>query len=83
MSATLERRLSRFGVGPKINLSAIGYAALAGAATWIWPDTCLLRAVPYPFFLIPGLLLTRTHAVACTFENLSKICCSDRFSKSP
>src|ERR1035437_208660 len=29
------------------------------------------------------VLLTRTHAVACTFENLSKICCSDRFSRFP
>src|ERR1039458_2742466 len=33
--------------------------------------------------LVIHVLLTRTHAVACTFENLSKICCSDRFSKSP
>jgi len=53
----MEKRLSRFGVGPKITVSAIVYAALAGAATYIWPGVCLLRAVPYRFLLIPGMLL--------------------------
>ncbi len=33
--------------------------------------------------LVTHVLLPRTHAVARTFENLSKICCPDRFSKSP
>jgi protein-S-isoprenylcysteine O-methyltransferase Ste14 len=56
-SATLEKRISRFGVGPRIILSAIIYAALAGRATHIWPDACLLRAIPYRVLLIPGLLL--------------------------
>jgi protein-S-isoprenylcysteine O-methyltransferase Ste14 len=53
----MEKRLSRFGVGPKITLSAIIYAALAGAATYVWPDACLLRSVPYRVFLILGTLL--------------------------
>lgn len=53
----MEKRLSRFGVGPKINISATGYAVLAGAATYVWPDACLLRSVPYRVFLIPGVLL--------------------------
>jgi len=56
-SATVEKRLSRFGVDPKITLSATIYAALAGAATYIWPDACLLRSVPYRVFLIPGMVL--------------------------
>ena len=53
----MEKRLSRFGAGPRITLSAIGFAAMASAATYTWPEACLLRAVPYRFFLIPGLLL--------------------------
>jgi len=53
----MEKRLSRFGVGPKITLSALIYAALAGTATYVWPDVCLLRSVPYRVFLIPGIVL--------------------------
>jgi protein-S-isoprenylcysteine O-methyltransferase Ste14 len=53
----METRLSRFGVGPKITLSAIAYAALAGAVTYAWPDACLLRSVPYRVFLVLGGLL--------------------------
>jgi protein-S-isoprenylcysteine O-methyltransferase Ste14 len=51
------KRLSRFGVGPKIVLSSVVYAALAGRATNAWPDACLLRSVPYGIFLIAGALL--------------------------
>jgi protein-S-isoprenylcysteine O-methyltransferase Ste14 len=51
------KRLSRFGVGPKINVSVILYAAVAGAATYAWPDVCLLRSVPYRVFLILAVLL--------------------------
>jgi protein-S-isoprenylcysteine O-methyltransferase Ste14 len=35
-------------------LAAAGYAALAGAATWRWPEACLIRAVPYSAFLLAG-----------------------------
>jgi protein-S-isoprenylcysteine O-methyltransferase Ste14 len=53
----MEKRLSRFGIGPKITLSVIVYAALAGAATYTWPDACLLRRVPHGVFLVLGTLL--------------------------
>ena len=53
----MEKRMSRFGVGPRIAFSAIVYAALAARVTYIWPDVCLLRAIPYRVLLIPGLLL--------------------------
>jgi protein-S-isoprenylcysteine O-methyltransferase Ste14 len=53
----MEKRPSRFGVGPRITLSAIIYAALAGVATHVWPDACMLRSIPYRVFLIIGALL--------------------------
>lgn len=47
-------RLSRWGVGPRILLTAGGYACLMGIATHLWPDVCLIRAVPYRVFLAVG-----------------------------
>ncbi len=53
----METRQSLWGVGPTIVLSAAGYAALAGAATWLWPEACFVRAFPYPAFLAAGAAL--------------------------
>lgn len=50
------REMSRWGVGPSILLPTGAYAAVAGLATWLWPDVCLVRAVPYWCFLAAGLL---------------------------
>ncbi len=51
-----ESRPSRFGVGPRIFLPSLLYAALAGLATHFWPDACLIRPAGQIFFFA-GLLL--------------------------
>jgi protein-S-isoprenylcysteine O-methyltransferase Ste14 len=53
----VEKRLSRFGIGPRMLLSAVAYAAVAGAATYAWPDACLLRWPPYAVFATVGWIL--------------------------
>ena len=53
----MEKRLSRWGVGPRIFLSTIAYALLAGYVTHAWPDVCLLRWPPYAVFATVGYIL--------------------------
>jgi protein-S-isoprenylcysteine O-methyltransferase Ste14 len=53
----MEKRLSRWGVGPRIFLSTIAYALVAVAATRAWPDACLLRWPPYAVFATVGCIL--------------------------
>ena len=53
----MEKRLSRWGIGPWIFLSTIAYALVAGAATHAWPDVCLLRWPPYAVFATVGCIL--------------------------
>lgn len=53
----MKKRLSRFGVGPKIILSAAGYAALAAAVTNAWPEACLVQFVPRGVFQAAGGIL--------------------------
>ena len=53
----MEKRLSRFGIGPRMLLSAVAYALVAGAATHAWPDACLLRWPPYAVFATVGWIL--------------------------
>lgn len=43
----MTREVSRWGVGPSILVSAGGYAAVAGIATWLWLEVCLITVVPY------------------------------------
>ena len=50
-------RLSRWGVGPSIVLAALSYAAIGAIMTYLWPDTYLIRAIPYPVFLVTGASL--------------------------
>ncbi|MGO8902602.1 MAG: methyltransferase family protein [Isosphaeraceae bacterium] len=50
-------RLSRWGVGPSIVLAALSYAAIGAIMTYFWPDTYLIRAIPYPVFLVTGASL--------------------------
>ena len=56
-------RLSRWGVGPSIVLAALSYAAIGAIMTYLWPDTYLIRAIPYPVFLVTGgsLLVIGVH----------------------
>ena len=53
----MKRELSRFGVGPRIMLTAAAYAVVAGAATRLWPQVCVLSAIPHWVFLIAGIAL--------------------------
>lgn len=43
----MEKRLSRFGVGPWLSATLIGAGAAAGYATYTWPEVCVVQAVPY------------------------------------
>ena len=38
-------------------MSAGAYAAVAGLATWLWPEFYLISAVPYPVFLVARIVL--------------------------
>ena len=49
--------MSRWGVGPRILMTAGAYAAVAGLVTWLWPEVCLVTAVRYPVFLVAGIAL--------------------------
>ena len=53
----MEQRLSRWGVGPRIVLSTVAYAVLAGAATYTWPEVCLVQWPPYAVFATVGWIL--------------------------
>ncbi len=53
----MEKRLSRFGIGPRMLSSAVAYGLVAGAATYAWPDVCLLRWPPYAVFATVGWIL--------------------------
>jgi protein-S-isoprenylcysteine O-methyltransferase Ste14 len=53
----MTKEISRWGVGPSILVSAGAYAAVAGLATWLWPNVCLITTVPYSVFLVAGIVL--------------------------
>jgi protein-S-isoprenylcysteine O-methyltransferase Ste14 len=53
----MEKRLSRWGIGPKTFLPTVAYGLAAGAATYTWPDACLLRWPPYAVFATVGWIL--------------------------
>ena len=42
----MTRELSRWGVGPQIAISLLLATLLGGAATWLWPEVCVVRASP-------------------------------------
>ncbi len=50
-------RMSRWGVGPSIMISAGLYATVAGLATWSWPEVCLVTAVPHTALPVAGIAL--------------------------
>jgi protein-S-isoprenylcysteine O-methyltransferase Ste14 len=43
----MDARLSRWGIGPRIIVAAGGYMVLAGIASYLWPEVCLLHPIPY------------------------------------
>jgi protein-S-isoprenylcysteine O-methyltransferase Ste14 len=53
----MTREISRWGVGPSIVLSAGAWAAVAGLATWLWPELCMLKTVPFSVCLVAGIVL--------------------------
>ena len=53
----MEKRLSRWGIGPRTFLPTVAYGLVAGAATYTWPDACLLRWPPYAVFATAGGIL--------------------------
>lgn len=53
----MKRELSRWGIGPSIVASAGAYAAIAGLATWLWPDFCVVTAIPYTALVVAGSVL--------------------------
>lgn len=53
----MNREISRWGVGPSIVVSAGAYAAVAGLATWLWPDICMVTAVAHIAFVVAGIVL--------------------------
>jgi len=53
----MTREISRWGVGPSIMVSAGAYAAVAGLATRLWPNVCLVTAVPPTVSLVAGIVL--------------------------
>jgi protein-S-isoprenylcysteine O-methyltransferase Ste14 len=53
----MTQEMSRWGVGPSIMVPMAAYAAVAGLATWLWPDVCLVTVVPRMVFLVAGIVL--------------------------
>ena len=54
----MEIRMTRWGVGPRITLVSAVYAILAAAATFAWPDVCLMRFPPAAvWYTLGGVLL--------------------------
>jgi protein-S-isoprenylcysteine O-methyltransferase Ste14 len=50
-------RMSRWGVGPNILMTALYYIVVSSTVTHHWPDVCRIRAVPHRVFQVVGVLL--------------------------
>ena len=53
----MAKRMPIWGVGPRIMVPTFGYLAVVGVATYLWPAVFLVHAIPYAFFVIPGVVL--------------------------
>ena len=53
----MKGRMPIWGVGPMIMVPTFGYLVVAGMVTCLWPAVCMVRIVPYVFFLVPGAAL--------------------------
>lgn len=54
-SDAMEDRQSRWGVGPKVLLTALSNAIIAGSVTASWPEVFLIHGIPYALFVAMGL----------------------------
>ena len=53
----MEKRLSRWGIGPRTFLPTLAYGSVAWAATRTWPDVCVLQSHPYAVFATAACIL--------------------------
>jgi len=53
----MEKRLSRWGIGPMITSSSALYAAAAALATYQWRDICFMSFLPYGLVMAVGGIL--------------------------
>ena len=53
----MPAKMSIWGIGPKIFASALGYAMIAGAASYFYPEIFLMTFIPYQVFLVLGIIL--------------------------
>ena len=53
----MEKRLSRFGVGPRIFVPSLVCTAAAWAATRTWPGVCVVRGLPDAVAAAGGVLV--------------------------
>jgi len=53
----VSSRLSRWGIGPRILVSATACAALGVVATYLWPTFCLIPWLPPSVLLAVGIVL--------------------------
>lgn len=59
----LKHEISRWGVGPSIAATAGACAVVAGLAGRMWPELCLIAAVPRAALLVAGSALLVVGAV--------------------
>ena len=53
----MHKRLSRWGVGPKIAVSAVAYGLMAWTAAGLWPERCSMDWLPRSVALVAGTAL--------------------------
>jgi protein-S-isoprenylcysteine O-methyltransferase Ste14 len=71
-------RMSRWGVGPSILLTALCYIVVASTVTHYWPDVCLIQAVPQWVFQVVGVLLL---AIGVPWLGLSLIALNREYNR--
>ena len=59
----MGERLSRFGVGPKIAATIVAYVVVAWAASYAFPNVCLVPTLDHPAFAMFAWVLI---AIECT-----------------
>ncbi len=49
--------MSRWGIGIKMTIISLMYLTVASYLTYLYPDFFLIKNVPYPFFVVIGIIL--------------------------
>ncbi|MBN1588645.1 MAG: isoprenylcysteine carboxylmethyltransferase family protein [Pirellulales bacterium] len=65
---TEDKKMPFWGVGPMVQAITLVYAALAGAATYAWPEWFAIHWLPYPVVLAAGIVLV---AVGLPFQAIA------------